>query len=123
MKTCIVVDDVKFDRMMLVRCATSLGFEVIEAASGKEALELCKKQLPDCMLIDWEMKGMTGVELMEKLRELEGGDTVCALMCTSHEHFSFVGHAYMSGAYGFISKPITKEKLKQTLDELGLFNQ
>lgn len=118
MKTCLVVDDGPLDRALLILHATSLGLKVTEASSGEEALTLCHTTLPDCILLDWEMPGMKGIELLEEIRRMENGASVCILICTSHEHASFIGHAFIKGANGYITKPITEFGLESKLREV-----
>lgn len=118
MKTCLAVDDSSFDLKMLELCARKTGFDVVAASSGKAALALCAKSFPDLILLDWEMAEMTGIEFMAELRKLEGAAAVPVILCTSHEHPSFIGHAYVKGAAGYIVKPITQEKLQEKLEAL-----
>lgn len=120
MKTCLVVDDAAFDRKLMVTCASKFGLDVSEASGGEEALSLCRQSIPDCLLLDIEMKGMDGFGFLQELRKLEGGKTVPVIMCTSHEHPSFIGHAYIKGASGFIVKPVTPEKFEQELKKAGI---
>ena len=119
-KTCLVVDDSDFDRKIVEGCVTKAGLSVITAKSGEEALKLAKQKLPDCFLIDWEMPGMTGIELLKELRAVPGAEEIPIVFCTSHEHPSFVGHAFVQGATGYISKPITVQKVEDTFEGLGL---
>lgn len=120
MKTCLVVDDAALDRKMVGLSAAKTGFAVSMAESGKEALALCNKSLPDLMLLDWEMQNMNGIEVLKQLRQLNGGDHVPVILCTSYEHPSFIGHAYVHGASGYITKPVTQDKLAAKLGELGM---
>ncbi len=118
MKTCIVVDDTGFDRRINVLCAERVGYTVTGVKSGEDALKLCSRQLPDCMLIDMEMTGMNGMELLAKLHEIKEFDKVTVIICTSYDHASFVQQARINGASACITKPITHYKLKDTLDEI-----
>jgi len=118
MKTCLVVDDGAFDRELLKRSAASLGFEVSEASSGEEALTMCRSSLPDYMLLDWEMEGMNGISVLQAIRAMTGGAATCIIICTANEHPSFIGHAYIQGANGYVVKPITREKLRIKLEEI-----
>jgi CheY-like chemotaxis protein len=65
------------------------------------------------------MQEMKGIEVLQRLRQMDKGQDTVIVVCTSHEHPSFVGHAHMAGASGFIVKPITPDKLLATLVELG----
>jgi two-component system, chemotaxis family, chemotaxis protein CheY len=119
-KTCLVVDDERFDRMILQKGAQGLGFSVSVAANGAEALEACKKSFPDCLLINWEMPDMNGMELLKQLQQMPDSASMRVLICTSHNHPSFVGHAYVQGANSFLTKPVNREKLEQKFKEMGL---
>lgn len=119
MKTCLVVDDGQLDRAILCRHAVALGFKVIEATRVEEALALCKPTLPDCILLDWEMPGMKGIEMLQQIRTSDGGDKIGIFICTSHEHPSFIGHAYTQGVTGYLTKPITQFDLESKLRDAG----
>ena len=120
MKTCLVVDDSPMDLVLLNRCITKLGLDVTIAASGDAAFEACKNKLPDCMVIDWEMPGMNGIELLKKIRSLENAGSIFIIVCTSHDQPSFVGHAYVQGASAYLVKPATPISLKAHLIEGGI---
>ncbi len=118
MKTCLVVDDTAFDRMIIEQCATKAGLYVHSASNGEEALAICNSTFPDCILLDWEMERMNGIELMKKIRQMEKGREVPIIICTSHDHSSYIGHAYVSGANSYIAKPLTQDKLENELIKL-----
>jgi two-component system, chemotaxis family, chemotaxis protein CheY len=120
MKTCLIVDDTVLDRKLISTCATKLGLEVIAVSNAEEALNICNQSLPNLILLDWEMKDMNGIELLKKLREMEGGRALPIVICSTHQHASFVGHAHIAGANGYISKPVSAEKLEAKLRELGV---
>ena len=117
MATCLVIDDASFDRKKLSTGIAKLGVTVHEAVDADEAISFCSKTMPDCVFIDWEMPGMKGIELLEVLRGMEGGENAFMVMCTSNDHPSFVGRAYIKGANKYIKKPVTMETLEQTLKE------
>ena len=120
MKTCLVVDDTAFDLKVLEQCATKAGLDVYSASNAEEALAICNSTFPDCILLDWEMKVMNGIELMKKIRQMEQGRTVPILICTSNEHPSFAGHALVSGATAYLTKPISQDKLEGALINVGV---
>ena len=122
MKTCLVVDDSTFDRRINALCAERVGFSVLEAENGEAALSLCQNKLPDYMLIDLEMAGMNGMELLSRLQKIKGIEKVTIIICTSHDHPSFVQQAHVNGATAYITKPITHHKLKDRLDDIELMN-
>ncbi len=88
-------------------------FEVEQASSGEEALELLMVRLPDIMLLDHKMGGMSGVEVLEKLRQQERD--VLTVMITAFATLETAIRATKSGAFDFLAKPFTPEELKETV--------
>lgn len=115
----LVVDDNKFDQNVIAICAKKLSFSVDTVGSGVDMLAYCERNMPNCILLDWEMGDTNGIELLKALRQMEGGDSVNVIICTSNSHPSFAGHAYAQGADGFITKPITMEKLSSAIGNLN----
>ncbi|MHC2838408.1 CheY-like chemotaxis protein [Bradyrhizobium diazoefficiens] len=70
MKTCLVVDDSSVVRKIARRILEGLEFQVTEAEDGSKALEICQRQLPDAVLLDWNMPVMDGFEFMGHMRRL-----------------------------------------------------
>ena len=68
MKSCLIVEDSKVIRMVARKILQGLRFDTSEAADGREALDACKAQLPDAVLLDWEMPVMDGLEFLIELR-------------------------------------------------------
>jgi two-component system, chemotaxis family, chemotaxis protein CheY len=67
MRTCLVVDDSSVIRKVARRILEGLDFQIIEAEDGEKALEHCKRQLPDAVLLDWNMPVMDGYEFLGNL--------------------------------------------------------
>lgn len=116
----LIVDDVSFDREVVDMCVKKLGYSTATAANEQEMLKALQDEIPDCILLDWEMGETNGIELLKKIRSLDSEDKTKVIFCTSNDHPSYVGHAYLQGADGFIAKPITIQKLSDKLDEIGL---
>ena len=74
MKTCLVVDDSSVIRKVARRILEGLEFQIVEAEDGEQALEACRRQLPEAILLDWNMPKMDGYEFLRSLRRLPGGD-------------------------------------------------
>ena len=68
MKSCLIVEGSKVIRMVARKILQGLDFDTSEAADGREALDACKAQLPDAVLLDWEMPVMDGLEFLIELR-------------------------------------------------------
>ena len=65
----LTIDDTAAFREIFAMKLTSMGFDVVEAASGREGIEKLKTIKPDLILCDIEMPGMNGIETLEKLKE------------------------------------------------------
>ena len=82
MKTCLIVDDSSVIRKVARRILEGLDFDIAEAEDGEQALDACRRQLPDAILLDWNMPKMDGYEFLRSLRRLPGGDGDIHKRCT-----------------------------------------
>ena len=105
MKTCLVVDDSRVIRKVARRILEDLGFEVAEAADGADALAWCATAMPDAILLDWNMPGMTGLEVLRRLRREPGGDVPRVVFCTVENELDRIREALALGANEYIMKP------------------
>ena len=64
MKTCLVVDDSSVIRKVARRILEGLDFQIMEAEDGEQALESCRHQMPEAILLDWNMPRMDGYEFL-----------------------------------------------------------
>ncbi len=69
-RTVLVVDDSRLQRKILSSSLVRWGYEVIEAESGEEALDICLSQRPRIVISDWMMPGMNGIEFCKELKEM-----------------------------------------------------
>jgi two-component system chemotaxis response regulator CheY len=74
MKTCLVVDDSSVIRKVARRILEGLDFQIVEAEDGEQALEACRKQLPEAILLDWNMPKMDGYEFLRSLQGNRRGE-------------------------------------------------
>ena len=122
MKTCLIVDDSAVVRMVARRILGELKFVTREAVNGAEALESCTRSMPDAILLDWNMPVMTGIEFIEMLRCMKGGDAPRVLFCTTENEVGRIRQALDAGADEYIMKPFDSEILHTKLDQLGLID-
>ena len=102
----MVVDDDFSARLQVRFTLENAGFEVIEAASGQEALDLCSKSQPDLILLDVIMPEMDGFATCRALRTLPGAAHIPVVMVTGLEDTETITQAFNAGATDFVSKPI-----------------
>jgi len=120
MKSCLVVDDSRVIRMVARKILEELNFEVLEAEDGKEALDLCQKQLPDCVLLDWNMPVMDGLEFLNAMRKLPSSDGVMVIFCTTENDMDHIQQAMSAGANEYIMKPFDSEIIQSKFVQVGL---
>ena len=120
MKSCLVVDDSRVIRMVARKILEELNFDVREAEDGRVALDLCKVELPDGVLLDWNMPVMNGIEFLMALKELPGGSDVPVVFCTTENDIDHIREAIGSGASEYIMKPFDSEIIQSKFAQVGL---
>jgi two-component system chemotaxis response regulator CheY len=120
MKRCLIVDDSKVIRMVARRILEGFNFEIDEAADGQKAVEACQKQMPDAILLDWNMPVMTGIEFLRKLRSMENGAGPVVVFCTTENDLSHIQEAISAGANEYIMKPFDSEIIQAKFSQVGL---
>lgn len=120
MKQCLVVDDSRVIRQVARRILEDLKFSVWEAEDGENALRICRKEMPDAILLDWNMPVMTGIEFLRRLRKMAGGDAPRVVFCTTENDLAHIQEALSSGANEYIMKPFDGEIIETKFSEVGL---
>ena len=108
----LVVDDSRLQRRILVASLKKWGFEVVEAESGEQAMEMCQQELPDLILSDWMMPGMTGIEFCRAFRESSGDGYSYFILLTSKSEKNEVAEGLDAGADDFLTKPVSSDELR-----------
>jgi len=117
----LVIDDSRAMRMMLRRIVSGVGFDVIEAGNGQEAIEqLDAGESPDLCLIDWNMPVMNGLEFVQAVRQRTDGRGITLMMVTTESENSQIVKALAAGAHEYLIKPFTPDALVDKLSMLGL---
>lgn len=120
MKTCLIVDDSRVVRKVAVRVIRDLSFNVREAADGQEALSLCREDMPDAILLDWNMPVMNGLDFLRALRREENGKKPLVVFCSIENDAEHINEAIRSGADEFIMKPFDADIIESKFAEVGL---
>jgi DNA-binding NtrC family response regulator len=108
-ETILVVDDDPDIREVLRDRLESLGYRVLAASGGEEGLELLEKQSPQMVLLDIEMPGMQGLEVLKEIRRREIDVTV--VMMTAYGTIERAVQAMKEGAYDFVPKPFEPDHI------------
>jgi two-component system chemotaxis response regulator CheY len=120
MKTCLVVDDSSVIRKVARRILEGFEFQIVEAEDGEQALDACRAQMPDAVLLDWNMPKMDGYEFLRVLRRLPDGDRPKVVFCTTENDVAHIARALHAGANEYIMKPFDKDIVTAKFQEVGL---
>ena len=92
---------------------TARNYEVLNAQSGKAAIEIVKKEKPRIILLDINMRGMDGIETLEKIRQIDKEVTI--IMVTGVKDDEMMNKAKELGADDYITKPLSLEYLDKVV--------
>ena len=118
----LVVDDSRAMRRIVGTILTSAGFEVLQAADGRQALDVLEEQPspPELACVDWNMPVMDGLTFVTEVRKRREWRGVTLMMVTTESEQDRIVRALAAGAHEYLTKPFQREDLLQKLDFLGL---
>ncbi len=105
----LLVDDSSLARRSMRGMLEGAGFHIIEAQDGMVALEQYFLERPDAVILDLVMKGMYGLEVLGKLRELDPAARVIVVSADVQESSQQLVHE--AGASGFLTKPVDRDRM------------
>ncbi len=116
----LVVEDSGTTRRIIASFLNELGFDVSEAANGREALErLRDRELPHVAIVDWNMPELDGLGFVEAVRADHRYDEVRIMMVTTMAQKKQIVQAINAGANEYVMKPFTREMLVEKLAVIG----
>ena len=120
MKHCLIVDDSSSIRKVARRILETVNFRTSEAETRADALDRCRDEMPDCVVVDWHMPDGDGLAFLQALRALPGGETPTVMYLTSENDPIQVARALRSGADIHMMKPFDRETFLRPFQEAGL---
>lgn len=122
MTKALVADDSRAVRMILVRTLKQLGYEVQEAANGREALEAIEagNSGVKLLLADWNMPEINGLDLLKRLRQNPALSSLAVVMVTTETEIEHIAEALEAGANEYVMKPFTQDILVEKLQLAGI---
>ena len=105
----LVVDDEHLIRWSLEQHLEKNGYEVITTSNGREAVQIVQDVLPEAVLLDIQMPGMDGIEVLRAIREID--PDVPVVMITAHGGVGSAVAAMKLGAYDYVEKPFDIERI------------
>jgi len=121
MPKALIVDDSRTIRLILKRILLEMGYEVCEAANGREALAAIEAEgaTVSLVLTDWNMPEMNGLDLVKRLRQNPELALLKVVMVTTETELDHMVLALEAGANEYVMKPFTKDILKEKLELVG----
>lgn len=117
----LVIDDSRTMRMIVGKILSELGFEIVEAGTGQEALQKLAETGPlDLAMVDWNMPEMNGFEFVKEVRAESAYDEMKLMMVTTESEIEQVAQALEAGANEYAMKPFTKEVILEKLSLIGI---
>lgn len=105
----LVVDDEHLIRWSLEQNLKKQGYEVLTAGSGEDALRIIREDPPELVLLDIQLPGISGLEVLEKIKELD--DDIIVIMVTAHGGLETAVTAMRMGAYDYLNKPFNLDEM------------
>ena len=109
----LVVDDEKLVRWSLRQKCEEWGYQVLEAEDGGSALRLAHSESPDVVLLDVRLPDMSGLEVLDKLKQ--SGEGRAVILITANPQLDDAKAAIKLGGYDFIGKPLDFDELSVTI--------
>jgi two-component system chemotaxis response regulator CheY len=115
----LIVDDFSTMRRIIKNLLRDLGFtNTVEADDGTTALPILQTGTIDFLVTDWNMPGMTGIELLRSVRADEKLKTIPVLMVTAEAKRDQIISAAQAGVNGYVVKPFTAVALKEKIEKI-----
>ncbi|EAQ66210.1 Response regulator receiver domain protein (CheY) [Marinomonas sp. MED121] len=115
----LIVDDFSTMRRIIKNLLRDLGFtNTVEADDGTTALPILQSGTIDFLVTDWNMPGMTGIELLRSVRADEKLKTIPVLMVTAEAKRDQIISAAQAGVNGYVVKPFTAVALKEKIEKI-----
>ena len=116
MKSCLIVDDSSVVRKVARRILEDMDYIVEEAEDGQDAFDKCRQEMPDAILLDWNMPIMSGLEFLKLLRAYVGGEKPHVVYCTVENDIGAIALALKAGASDYMMKPFDRTILEAKFD-------
>ena len=115
----LIVDDLDISRLIIKNILNELGFQnTIEVSNGFSALASLKSKIINCVITNWEMSEMSGLELLTQIKADQLLKNIPVLFAMEFAIAEIIVSASKAGASGFLIKPFTKGVISEKLNEI-----
>src|SRR5581483_5393096 len=114
----LLVDDQEELRLLLQATLEDADYEILEAQSGHEALDMARAELPALIVMDWMMPGMSGVDVVRALKSDRSTASIPVILLTARSQAEDRNTGLAAGASAFLSKPFSPLELIRQVESL-----
>lgn len=113
----LVVDDSDLIRKVARKILEDMNYLVLEADSGEAALAQCNRAMPEFILLDWHLPGISGHDVLAALKSIPADRKPVIVYCTTQNDPVDISRAFEGGAESYLMKPFNREILKAKVNE------
>ncbi len=111
MKLCLVIDDSSVIRKVARTILSDLGYLVVEAENGEQALEQCRNEMPDAIFLDWDLPDMSGFDFLVAFRNKFPGQQPHIVYATTENDPLDISRSITTGASDYVTVPFDRAAL------------
>lgn len=116
--TVLVVEDFEDNRILMRRLLEMVGFDVLEATNGEEAVLIAKRERPDLVLMDLSLPLLDGLAATRQIRKCDGLGKIPIVAVSAHDTTDFHTEALAAGCNDYVTKPIDFDQLESIIKSL-----
>ncbi len=117
MKTILIVDDEEVLRRLILITLGNRDYRLLEAADGIKAFEMARSRRPDLILIDWNIPGMSGVEVVKELRKETSTSNIPVILLTGTDVAELENQALPLVGCDYLLKPFSITQLLEKIEK------
>ncbi|HTW93356.1 MAG TPA: response regulator [Tepidisphaeraceae bacterium] len=114
--TVLIADDETNIRLMLRTTLESVGYAIVEATNGREALEIIDKRHPNVMILDLSMPQLDGMSVLSELKNVRADKKPRTIILTAYGSIPAAVKAIRLGAIDFLEKPISPDEVRESVE-------
>ncbi len=114
----LIVDDFETNIFLLQDILEEIGFTVVTAYNGKEALEIMSQENPDLVLLDILMPGLSGVEVLEIAKKDNNIKDIPVIVVSAVHESDCIYNVLNIGAEDYVKKPIRRDELLEKIEQI-----
>ena len=109
----LIAEDEYTTRLMVQVCLENLGYSIESVEDGNTAWEIInQKTPPQIAVLDWEMPGISGIDLCRKIKRMERSSPIHVILLTARDSENDINQGFAAGADDYITKPFNEDELR-----------